>query len=141
MKSTLIASLAAASLLLVANTGFAHHSQAAYDTKNEVTLTGTVTEFLLVNPHPLIRFTVKDSNGNVTEWLAEGATPSGLRKDGWTSKTVKPGDEITIAGHVARNGRKEMHIVKVWLNGKLMRNTEDLYNRPGGLQGDRDGGN
>ena len=131
MKSEQLAIVAvAAALLLVAGPAFAHHSQAAYDTKNPVTLTGTVTEFLLVNPHPMIHFQVKDANGNVLEWMAEGATPNALRKQGWTNKTIKAGDQVTITGHPAKSGRKEMHIVKVEINGKVMRDMSDLYQPP-----------
>ena len=117
--------LVVVSILMVSNTAFAHHSQAGNYDPRETALTGTVTKFLLINPHSQIHFQVKDANGTVAEWMAQGGSPGGMRRDGWTSRTVKPGDQITITGNVARNGSKQMHIVKIEVSGKLIRNTEE----------------
>lgn len=125
MKSKLLAVLVVAvGLLMTAGPMFAHHSQATYDTKHEVTLTGTVTEFELINPHTLIHFQVKDDKGNVEEWVAETGPPNNLRRMGWTQNTIKAGDQITITVHVARNGRKQAHLLKIAVNGK------ELYRAP-----------
>lgn len=42
---------------------FAHHGNAAYENK-VVTLKGTVTSYLWINPHVLLKFDVKDDQGD-----------------------------------------------------------------------------
>jgi len=49
----------------------AHHNVSAqFDRTTPVTVTGTVTEFLLINPHARIEFEVRDEQGNVVKWTA-----------------------------------------------------------------------
>ena len=112
------ACVVAATLLALSSPVFAHHSQANYDIKHPVTLTGTVTEFELVNPHVLIHFQVKDDKGQMVEWIAESGPPNNMRRLGWTKYTLKPGDEITATIHPARNGGKAVHLQELILNGK-----------------------
>ena len=122
MKGKLLAVLVvAAGLLMVAAPAFAHHSQSVYDESKDVILKGTVTEFLLINPHMQVHFQVKDDSDKVLEWVAQGGSVNSARRRGWTRTTIKPGDQVTVTGYVARNGQKEMHIVKLEVNGKLIR--------------------
>ncbi|MEA2946739.1 MAG: hypothetical protein QOI40_2069, partial [Alphaproteobacteria bacterium] len=37
-------------------------------------------------------------------WNLEGLSPSGLVRDGWTGKTLKPGDEIKVKIAPLRSG-------------------------------------
>jgi hypothetical protein len=87
---------------------YGHHSRAAYDTEHQITLKGRVREFAFANPHMQVRFAVKDARGNFVEWTVESASPERLYKAGWTRKTLKPGDEITVTGAPAKDGRKFM---------------------------------
>ena len=121
MKTKLSAVLVAVVLLAVTRSVCAHHSQSVYDDSKEVVLSGTATKFVFANPHVQIHFQVKDSSGNVVDWMAQGSSPNSVRKQGWTRATIKPGDQVVVSGHAARNGRKEMHIVKLELNGRLIR--------------------
>ena len=122
MKTKLLAALVmAANLLLAAGPLFGHHSQAAYEPERMITVTGPVTEFELVQPHSKIYFQVKDANGNVEQWMAQGPTPVSARRDGWNSRTIKPGDTVIVTGHPARNGSKLMNVRKLVVNGKVMR--------------------
>ena len=113
--------LVAAGLSMVASPAFPHHAQSVYDVSKEVVLKGTVTEYLLINPHMQVHFQVKDASGNVADWVAQGGSVNSARRRGWTRTTIKTGDQVTVTGNVARNGRKEMHIVKLEVNGKLIR--------------------
>jgi uncharacterized protein DUF6152 len=108
MKSKLLIVLAVAvGGFLGAVTVFAHHNAGvAYDLKKKITLTGTVTEYQLINPHALIHFDVKDENGKVSNWVAESEAPQRLYRSGWRKDTLKPGDTITIVGNPARKGKK-----------------------------------
>ena len=98
---------------------FAHHGTAAYDTTKTVTVSGTVTEFRFVNPHVLIFWEVKDETGTVQRWTGERSGPNSMaRNAGWTSRTIKPGDQVTISGRQSKNGTPTMAISKIILNGK-----------------------
>jgi Family of unknown function (DUF6152)/Domain of unknown function (DUF4131) len=99
----------------------AHHSLANYDRQNEVTLTGTVKQFLLKNPHSYIVFEVKQTDGSVVEWTAGTSSPMRLYRMGWKTTTLKPGDQITVTGGRHKGGRNE-----IWLNKLAGPNGEPL---------------
>jgi hypothetical protein len=121
MKKVLLAGLAAATgLLLVSGPALAHHSNAIYDQTREITLTGTVTEFRLTNPHIQILFDVKDDQGDLKHWSSIGDNPVNLRRKGWNRNTIKPNDQITISGYAAKDGRPLMTTNKIVLNGKAL---------------------
>ena len=110
--SRLAAGLAvAAGLIAIARPAFAHHSLANYDRQNEITLTGTVVEFQLKNPHSQIVFEVTEPDGSVTRWTAGTSSPMRLYRLGWKTTTLKPGDQITVTGGRHRGEKKE-----IWLN-------------------------
>jgi hypothetical protein len=73
----------------------AHHGNASYDNK-EVTIKGTVTAWIWANPHTFLKVDVKDEKGNVVNWVCENNAPSTLVNFGFTAKTFKPGDEVTV---------------------------------------------
>jgi hypothetical protein len=108
----------AAGLFMVSGPALAHHSMAIYDQTREITLTGTVTEFRLTNPHIQILFDVKDDQGNIERWSSIGDNPVNLRRKGWNRNTIKPTDQITISGYPAKDGRPLMTTHKIVLNGK-----------------------
>ena len=119
MQNKSLAVLAVAvGLLMLAGPMFAHHSMAMYDQKREITLTGTVTEFRLTNPHIQILFDVEDDQGNIEHWSSIGGNPNNMRRRGWNRNTVKPEDQITISGHPAKDGRPIMSTLKIVLNGR-----------------------
>ena len=119
MKTRSLAVLAvAAGLLMVSRPTSAHHSMAMYDQTREITLTGTVTEFRLTNPHIQILFDVKTDQGNIEHWSSIGDNPVNLRRKGWNRNTIKPNDQITISGYPAKEGRPLMTTNKLVLNGK-----------------------
>ena len=108
----------AAGLLTIAAPMRAHHSMAMYDQTREITLTGTVTEFRLTNPHIQILFDVKSDQGTIEHWSSIGDNPVNLRRKGWNRNTIKPTDQITITGYPAKDGRPLMTTHKIMLNGK-----------------------
>jgi Family of unknown function (DUF6152) len=91
-------------LLLVATSALAHHSNSAFDPDKVVVLTGTVTQWKWTNPHVWIFLSVDDGNGGKTEWEIEGRPPGILARSGWSPKTFKPGDVITVDFSPARDG-------------------------------------
>jgi hypothetical protein len=40
------------------------------------------------------------------------------RNAGWSSRTIKPGDQVTITGRPSKNATHTMAISKIILNGK-----------------------
>jgi hypothetical protein len=92
---TPVVRLALAALLL-------HHSFAAdFDVTKPVTLTGRVTRIEWMNPHVHIYI---DSDHE--RWSIELGSPNGLRERGWTQKTLKIGDVVTIEGSRAKDGTR-----------------------------------
>jgi hypothetical protein len=83
---------------------YAHHGQAEYDLKSTLTLTGTVAELTLANPHSTLAFDVKDEKGDVTHWVCQFGVLRDLKAQGWANDTLKPGDVVKVAVHPKRNG-------------------------------------
>ena len=104
---------ATAALFLFAWPVFAHHGASEYDMTKIVSVHATVTELQYVNPHTLLVFTVKDDSGKAVEWTGELPSPNLLSRRGWSRSTVKPGDQVTVIGAIAKNGEKGMQIKKL----------------------------
>jgi hypothetical protein len=103
---------------------FAHHVNASVENKT-VVMKGTVTEWLWTNPHTFLKFDVKDESGNVKHWTAEWNNPSTLVNFGFTARTFKAGEEVTVTlSGVAKSGAPIGRLKSVLLpDGILM--TED----------------
>jgi Family of unknown function (DUF6152) len=86
-----------AALLTICSPIFAHHGAAAFDMSKPVVLKdAVVTQFLWINPHPLIKADFKDDKGNVEHWTMEmGSIPASMLI-GWTRSSLKPGDVVTL---------------------------------------------
>jgi len=118
-KMLVIVALLAASTPLLG-----HHGNASTENK-KVVLKGTVTAWLWTNPHTFLKFDVKDELGNVAHWSGEWNAPSTLVNFGFTARTFKAGDEVTITlNGVAKSGAPIGRLQSVLLqDGTLM--TED----------------
>jgi uncharacterized protein DUF6152 len=105
----------------------AHHGNASTENKT-VVLKGTVTEWLWTNPHTFLKFDVKDEKGNVTHWSAEWNAPSTLVNFGFTARTFKAGNEVTITlSGVAKSGAPIGRLRSVLLpDGTLMTEDESI---------------
>src|SRR5437773_10120544 len=92
----LAVSIAAAGVLLVSAPLVAHHGAAALDTGKEITLKGTVTEWIWSNPHCFLQFDAKDATGTVRNWAVETQNPTAMTQRGWSLTAFKAGDEVTV---------------------------------------------
>jgi uncharacterized protein DUF6152 len=104
MKRHMVALIAGAALAAASGAALAHHSFAMFDTDHPMDLQGTVTEFKFTSPHTFILLEVKGTDGSSTTWNLEGASPSALVREGWASKTLKPGDELKMTIDPLRSG-------------------------------------
>jgi len=111
-----IISFVAVGLLTVSIPLFAHHGYASYDTDKKVTLKGTVTRWLWSNPHCLLQIDVTDDTGHVVHWIAETENPSTLSRIGWTEKSLKTGDQITVTALPVKSGNPVGRIIDVVLS-------------------------
>jgi diphthamide biosynthesis methyltransferase len=112
-------SATAVGLLMLVIPIFAHHGTAAYETTQETTVKGIVTEFQFINPHTLIFLDVKNDKGDVEHWQVDAQSPNQLTRDGWNKNSLKPGDHIAVTGFRAKNHSNILRFVKViWPNGQ-----------------------
>jgi len=118
MRAYIFGGLVASAMLLAVGPLAAHHSfSAEFDSNKPITITGTVTKVEWTNPHVWFYVNVKDpKTGEVTNWGAEMGPPHGLQRSGWRRETLKIGEEITVAGSMAKNGAKRMNASKVTLS-------------------------
>jgi hypothetical protein len=113
--SRVIALALTMNVLLVSRPARAHHSSSAYDVEHMVTMKGTVANFEWSNPHVFIYLEVKDDKGNTEQWRVEANSPNMLTRVGWNREMIKPGDQLTVLGSLAKNGKKIMRLHKVTL--------------------------
>ena len=104
IRAALVASIAI--VLAAALPTYAHHSfPAQYDETQPVELMGTVTRVEWTNPHIFIYIDVADEeSGEVVNWALEMGGPNSLLRLGWKRDSLKPGDEISVEGSLARDG-------------------------------------
>src|SRR5262249_62320165 len=96
MKSKALIIAAAAALLLSAVPFFAHHGDAGRYEQELTTITGTVVELQLVDPHSILIIDVPNEKGQAVRWQAELNGRNGLTEQvGWNKKTVKIRDKNT----------------------------------------------
>lgn len=111
MKNGRLVCFALVVAILTASTPmFAHHGQVQYEHK-DITLQGTVTKFEWNNPHAILWLSVKGDKNNIDEWHLEILPLESMRKAGWTSDSLKPGDVVTVTGKPGKGGE---HIM--WLD-------------------------
>jgi hypothetical protein len=99
----------------------AHHGNAAFDVGKKVTMKGTVTEWLWANPHCWLKFDVKDDSGTVAHWVAETNNAPDMIERGWSMRSFKPGDEVTVTVEPVKNGKPVGRVLEVILpNGQTL---------------------
>ena len=114
------ASALASALLCSSLPLFAHHSFAAeYDSKKTITVHGIVQKVAWVNPHAYVWVDVKDENGKVVTYAFESLSPNALARGGWTRNSLKAGDEVTVDGYLAKDG-KPLADGSIHANSKLI---------------------
>jgi len=105
MRTTCAAAIVGIGVLITTVPVATHHAFAAeFDLDKPVTLTGTVTKLEWTNPHIWIHLDLKEPNGKVVSWRAEGGAPNALYRIGWKKGSLTVGQEVTVNGYLARDG-------------------------------------
>jgi hypothetical protein len=116
----------AAALMLISRPIAAHHGTSGYDMEKVISLNGTVTSFNWSNPHCIVHIDVKDSKGEVKDWIIELAAPTLMTRNGWTKDAMKPGDDVVAETHPAKNGATtglsgaSTNLLKFVVNGRAL---------------------
>ena len=92
----------------------AHHSiSAVYDSSQQVTIEGVVTQFQFIYPHPFVRMDVDDGGGQAQKWRLEMYDRSALAEIGMTTATLKQGDRIVVTGSLGRAQSHGLYILRL----------------------------
>ncbi len=102
--------------LMAALPAVAHHSLGAeYAVNQPITLNGKVTKVEWTNPHARFYIDVKDQRGQITTWELQLGSPNGLMRRGWTSKSLRPGNVVTVDGFISKDGTRLVSATAVHL--------------------------
>jgi hypothetical protein len=115
-----------AGLVAMATPLSAHHGAAAFEMSAPVVLkNATVTEFLWINPHPLIKADYKNDKGEIEQWTMEMGSTVSVQLIGWTRTTLQPGDVVTLYVWRSKTGANVGRFNKVdFPDGTTMRDTQ-----------------
>lgn len=113
-------------ILGISVAAFAHHGVSVYDMSKATVMKATITEFDWAQPHCQIYFDATSDKGEVRHWAIETPPPTMmLEKEGWSRKSLSPGEMVTIYFHAAKNGSLRGLLIKVVKPGG-----QQLFNRP-----------
>ena len=113
MKRSLALALAAS---FAAAPALAHHSFAIFDQTKVNTVTGTVKEFELTNPHAWLHVNLVDAKGQASTWSFEGGSVAQLVQLGWKREDFPAGKKVVVAYRPMKDGSR---------GGQLMSATPD----------------
>ena len=89
----------------IVSPALSHHSHAMFDHSKEVSVTGTVTQFVFRNPHVFLYVDVTDDKGETKNyWIEMSNLPNMLRR-GIGQTTFKMGDKVTVNLYPLKDGR------------------------------------
>lgn len=88
----------------------AHHNPIAYNGKQEVRITGTVTHAKFGYPHSRYVIDVKNDRGETEEWVLMTEDPRDAENLGFADelRQIKRGDQITVVGWPNRFKKREI---------------------------------
>jgi hypothetical protein len=115
MKKTVVTLVVVVGLLIASHPVAAHHGAAAFenDPAKRLVLKGIVTQWIWSNPHTFLQFDVKGDDGQVVHWVVEASNPPDMQNRGWTNKSFKAGDEVTVTVRPVKSGRPVGSIIQV----------------------------
>jgi hypothetical protein len=103
---------------------FAHHSFAMYDSKQLITVTGTIKSFQWSNPHAIVWLIDGPKKDGASDlWTLELPTSPGvLTRLGWNKHSLQPGDRVIVEFNPLRDGEHGGSFKKATLvdSGKVL---------------------
>ena len=116
MDSRLVRIAATLPFLLLAATGFAHHSPIAFDTNvTDFAISGEIEYVDMRNPHSVMRLKVAADDGSSTVWDIEFSSVNLLLRRGWDFERIQVGDRVTCVGNPSASGKAEMYMWSIKL--------------------------
>ena len=101
-------------LLLLSTSALAHHgAESLYDVNTETTVEVTITEFVWANPHVMVGIASVDDKS--ARWLLEIGSPPNIANRGWTIRSLKLGDVVTVTFNPGLRGMRIGKLLKVIL--------------------------
>src|SRR5438034_180265 len=100
-----LASACAVSLVWMSASALAHHGDSGRYEDTLTTVTGTVAELQLINPHSVLVLDVIE-NGKVVKWRGELGSAQVVKRWCWSKNTIK--GKITMTGRRLKNGSPYM---------------------------------
>jgi len=110
--------------VFVALPSLAHHSYAAYDLNQTITLKGTVETFQWSNPHSTFTLVLEpDGRGEPIKWNIITSSPAILKRFGWTQHSLKSGDRVSVLCNPTSDGSHggRLHTVVLLDTGQVLR--------------------
>ena len=116
MKSKLLILTAFVVVVSASGAVFAHHGGNLYDTTKAVMLKpATITKFEWGTPHNQIFFDFKTDKGDMQHWVASTEPAPVMLERGWTRRSLKEGDVVTVYIFAAKNGATVGNLQKIVL--------------------------
>jgi C4-dicarboxylate-specific signal transduction histidine kinase len=97
--------LVAAMAFAVSSPAWSHHSHAMFDHDKEVTIAGTVAEWVFRNPHVFLYVDARTDKGDTVRYTVEMSNITNMLKVGFATTTFKAGDKVTVTMHPLVDGR------------------------------------
>lgn len=105
----------------IATPALVHHSFAMFDATRSITLHGKATKYQWTNPHAYLEVDAEDGKGGIKHYTLEMTSINMMSRGGWTSRTIKSGDMLTVVVAPLRDGRPGGLVLEVTLpSGKHM---------------------
>ena len=121
---------------LMALPSLAHHSYAAYILNQTRTLKGTVESFHWSNPHSTLTLVLEpDGSSEPIKWNIITSGPAVLKRFGWTQRSLKPGDRVSVVCNPMSDGSPggRLHTVVLLDTGQVLR-TKLSADTPSGIE-------
>jgi hypothetical protein len=115
MKDRLALLFAIVSVFVISAPLAAHHGAAAFDNdpSHRLTMKGTVVEWFWANPHCFLQFDVKGEDGKMVRWVTETSNPPDMINRGWSIRSFKPGDAVTVLVRPVKSGKPVGSVISV----------------------------
>ncbi len=113
MRSTRLVGTLAIAVIVASSALVAHHGANLFDTTKAVMLKGTITKFEWGTPHNQIYFDAKDAKGEIQHWVASTEPAPVMLERGWTRRSLKEGDQVTVYIFAAKNGATVGNLQKI----------------------------